>query len=290
MTFIVTVVAVALTAPPAAMSTEVWQVAPDAGAAPWVAPATPSEKARAVVLIPGLHVHPLKPTKATIPERRPWQGPKSELVKALAQDSDVFAFGYSQNVPVDEIAVSAGLRDAVARLRKAGYKEVVLVGHSAGGVIARQFAEQFPDAGVTKVVAVSAPFAGAEAATFKIGYPKVQAPFVKSLTPEARTEAVKTNKQPLGKDVQIACVVCKLKHVETDGLVFVRSQWPEDLQRFGIPIALAAVNHWEAMQSPTSVKTIAELVREKLIRWSPEEVEKARKILFGEEKKTNPER
>jgi hypothetical protein len=40
------------------------------------------------------------------------------------------------------------------------------------------------------------------------------------------------------------------------------------------------------MQSPTSVKTIAQLAREKLTRWSPEEVEKARKVLFGDEKKT----
>src|SRR4029079_3283563 len=105
-----------------------------------------------------------------------------------------------------------------------------------------------------------------------------------SLTPEARAEAVKANKSPLGKDVQIACVVCQLKHVETDGLRVGRSQWPEDLQRSGIPAAYAAVSHFDAMQSAASVKVIAELAREKLARWSPEEVEKARKILFGEEK------
>ena len=126
------------------------------------------------------------------------------------------------------------------------------------------------------------PFAGAEAATFKIGYPKVQKPFVQSLTPEARTEAVKANKYPLGKDAEFACVVCKLKHAESDGLVFVRSQWPEELQKLGVPAALAQVSHLDAMHNAASGNTIAELVREKIVRWSPDEVEKARMVLFGE--------
>ena len=265
-----------------AVATELWQVAPDTSAVPWAAPAKAGEKARAVVLIPGLHVHPLRPAKVAVPERRPWQEPKSELVKALAKDSDVFAFGYAQTVSVDEVAQSQGLRDAVARLRKVGYKEVALVGHSAGGVVARQFAERNPDAGVTKVVAVGAPFAGAEAATFRVGYPKVQKPFVQSLTPEARAEAVKANKSPLGKDVQFACVVCKLKRVETDGLVATRSQWPEELQRVGVPAVLSEVSHFDAMQNVATAKTIADLVRERVTRWGPDETEKARKVLFGE--------
>ena len=96
-------------------------------------PTTPSEKTRAVVLLPGLFVHPVRPAKASQPWRRDWQEPNSELVKALAPDFDVFAFSYAQTVRVDEVAHRPGLRDAIARLRKAGYKEIVLVGHSAGG-------------------------------------------------------------------------------------------------------------------------------------------------------------
>lgn len=264
------------------LQTELWQVAPDTGEKPWAAPATPSEKTRAVVLLPGLHVHPLRPAKVTVPERRPWQEPKSELVKALAKDSDVFAFGYAQTVPVDEVATSPGLRDAVARLRKAGYKEVVFVGHSAGAVVARQFVEHYPDAGVTKVIAVGAPFAGAEAATFKVGYPKVQKPFVQSLSPEARVAAVKANTNPLGKDVEFACVVCKLKIAETDGLVFIRSQWPDEIQKLGVPAVLSEVSHFDAMHNAATAKIIAELAAKKLTRWAPEETEKARKILFGD--------
>ena len=43
---------------------------------------------------------------------------------------------------------------------------------------------------------------------------------------------------------------------------------------------LVPVSHFEAMSSPTSAKVIGELAREKLTRWSAEEVEKARRILF----------
>ena len=282
MTFSLVVFAIAFPAPGVEPATEMWQVAPDTSEKPWVVPETPPDRTRAVVLIHGLFVHPVRPAKASQPWLRDWQEAKSDLVKALAKDSDVFAFAYAQTAPVDEIAHGAGLQDAVARLRKAGYKEIVLVGHSAGGVIARQFVEQFPDAGATKVIAVAAPFAGVEVASFKVGYPKVQAPFVQSLAPEVRTEAVRANKNPLGKDVQIACVVCKLKLVETDGLVSTGSQWPDDLQKFGVPIVLAPVNHFTVMQSSAAVKQIAELAREKLTRWGPEGVDKARKVLFGE--------
>jgi len=276
------VIAAMIAAPNVDLPTELWQVAPDSSKKPWAAPEKPGEKTRALVLIPGLHVHPLRPTKATRPELRDWQQPKGELVKTLAKDFDVFAFGYAQTVSVDDVAQAPGLRDAVTKLRKAGYKEIVLVGHSAGGVIARQFAESNPDSGVTKVIAVAAPFAGAEAATFKIGYPKVQAPFVKSLTPEVRLEVTKTNKLAIGPDVDFACVVCKLKRVETDGLVQIRSQWPEDLRQLGVPAVLSHVSHFEAMESADTAKTILELAKEKLKRWTPEEVEQGKKVLFGE--------
>jgi pimeloyl-ACP methyl ester carboxylesterase len=234
------------------------------------------------VLIPGLHVQPLHPSKVMVPDRRSWQELRSELVQAISKDSDVFAFGYAQTVSADDVARGPGLLDAVSRLRKAGYQEVAIVGHSAGGVIARQFVEQHPDAGVTKVIAIAAPFAGAEAATFKIGYPKVQKPFIQSLTPEARNDAVRSNKFTLGKDVEFACIVCKLKHGDTDGLVFVRSQWPEDLQKLGVPAVLARVNHIDAMHNAIIAKTVADLVRGKITRWTAEEVEQAREVLFRE--------
>ncbi|HEY1186141.1 MAG TPA: alpha/beta fold hydrolase [Gemmata sp.] len=262
--------------------TELWQVAPDTCQKPWVVPEKPSEKTRAVVLLHGLYLHPLRPAKATQPWMRPWQLPKSGLVKTLAAEFDVFALGYSQVVSVDETAEAPGLRTAVEQLRKAGYTDVVLVGHSAGGLIAKRFVEVCPNAGVTRVITVAAPYVGVEAANLGLGYRKVQAPFVESLTPSARIGATKANKFPLGNEIEIVCVVCKLKHLETDGLVKVRSQWPEELQQRGVPAVLTLVNHFEVMDDADTAKTILKLAKGKLTRWSPEEVEAARKVLFGE--------
>lgn len=272
-------------AEPAEIATELWQVAPDGGGKAWVAPAERRDKTRAVVLIPGLYVHTIKPARANLPDRRPWQDPKGELVRVLAPDFDVFAFGYGQTISVDEVAKSAGLKDAVTRVREAGYKEIVLVGHSAGGVVARHFVEANPNAGVTKVIAVASPFGGVEIANAKLGVPKVQEPFVRSLAPDARTEAMKAAKNPPGNGVPFACVVCKLKLVDSDGLVPTRSQWPDDLQKCGVPVVHSPVHHFLVMQNANAAKAIAELAREKLARWSPTETDTARKVLFGEPKK-----
>lgn len=275
--------ALATAAPPSTdLQTEFWQVAPGTAPKRWAAPDKPVAGAKAVVLIPGLHIHPLRPSKVAAPELSRWQLPKSDLVKTLAAEFDVFAFAYSQTLTVDEIAQAAALRDAVAELRKAGYKEIVLVGHSAGAVIGRHFVEQNPDAGVTRVIAVAPPFAGAGAATLNVGYPKAQAPFVKSLTPVARKDATKQG-NALGKDIEFACVVCKLKRSDSDGVVPTRSQWPEDLQQLGVPAVLAQVSHIDAMDDSTTAKAILQLAKGKLTRWSPEEVETARKVLFGEQ-------
>ncbi|HSQ57668.1 MAG TPA: alpha/beta fold hydrolase [Gemmata sp.] len=264
-------------APAAQVPTEVWQVAPDAKGKPgWLN--TPRTHDRAVLLIPGLKIHPLRPMMATRPFLRDWQQPTSELVRELAKDFDVFAFGYAQTVPLDAVAEAPSLRSIVAEIRKAGYTEIVLIGHSAGGVIARLFVENYPDAGVTKVITVAAPHAGSDLANLKVGYPRAQAPFVQSLTKNARSES---GSRPIPAALEMACVVCKLKRFDGDGLVSIASQWPEECRKIGIPVVLQEVNHWEAMLSAASAKTIGELAREKLTRWNAEQVDKARKILFG---------
>ena len=146
-------------------------------------------KTRAVVLIPGLQLHLLRPEKCRAPEQHDWQRPHSKLVKELAPDFDVYALGYTQCQPLDAVSLSFGLRSTVAALAKAGYREIVLVGHSAGGIIARQFVERFPKSGVTKVIQVAAPNAGSDYATIGIGIPKTQLPFIRSLAPEYRVSA-----------------------------------------------------------------------------------------------------
>lgn len=279
---------VALVAGPAAtLPTDVWQIAPDLqGKLSWLA--GQGRKDRAVLLIPGLKLHPLRPGRITRPELHDWQDGKSELVRAIARDADVFAFGYAQTVPVDLVAHAPGLRETVEQLRRVGYREVVLIGHSAGGVVARQFAENYPDSGVTKVIQVGAPNAGSEAAAvFKTGYPKAQAPFVHSLAPAIRMEVARSGKKPLGPKVEFACVVGKIPGINGDGLVPLTSQWSEDLQRQGVPAVLVPVSHWETIRFPSGVKAIAELAREKVTRWTPEQVETARRVLFREAEEKN---
>jgi len=265
-------------APAADLPTELWQVAPERKGVFAVNP--PRSKDRAVLIIPGLKIHPFRPVYATRPEIREYQQTSSELVKALAKDSDVFSFGYAQTVPLDAVAHSPGLRAAVAQIKAAGYREIVLIGHSAGGVISRIFAEAYPESGVTKVISVAAPHGGSEIASLRLGYPRVQAPFVESLTPEVRAD-MPQRKNPDDK-LQIACVVCKVKRIEADGLVKLASQWPEECRKAGVPAVLVQTDHWHAMLSPASIKVISELAKEKLTRWSPEAVEKAHKVLFGE--------
>ena len=267
-------------APAATLPTEFLQIAPDAAGKPWWV-AGEKHKDRAVLLIPGLKLHPLRPGRTTRPELHDWQEPKCELVKALSRDADVFAFGYGQTAPLDVVPHTPGLRDAVAQLRKAGYQEIVLVGHSAGAVIARLFVENYPDAGVTKLIQVAAPNNGSElASVFKTGYPKSQAAFIQSLAPPVRAEANRTAKRPLGPKVEAVCVVCKLPRIDGDGLVPLASQWPEELQAQGVPAALVVASHFEAMRSAAGVRVVSELAREKLTRWAPEQLDTARRVLF----------
>jgi pimeloyl-ACP methyl ester carboxylesterase len=267
-------------APCANLPTELWAVAPERlGPA---RPDGPRVRDRAVLLIPGLKIHPFRPALCTRPERHPWQEPGSELVRALAPDFDVFAFGYAQTAPLDAVVHAPGLRDAVGRLRKAGYAEIVLLGHSAGGVVARHFTAAYPEAGVTKVIAVASPHAGAEAAKVPVGFPRAQAPFIQSLAPDVRA-AARGPAEPRPPDkLQMACVVCKLRRLDGDGLVNLASQWPEECRACGVPAVLVAVSHWDAMLNPAGTKVIAELARERLARWTPEEVEKTRRVLLGD--------
>ena len=111
---------------------------------------------RAVVLLHGLWVHPFNQHNVGKAFLHAWQKPGSLMVKRLAQNADVYSFGYAQDVAVEDIAAGPGLDQCVKRLRELGYQSIVLVGHSAGGLIARQYVEDNPDSGVTKVIQLCA--------------------------------------------------------------------------------------------------------------------------------------
>ncbi len=240
---------------------------------------------RAVVLIHGLLPHVWHPERAAKPEAHDWQVKDGKVVKGLADDADVYGFSYAQTRSVDEVVFSRGLRDGLAAVKAAGYKEVVLVGHSAGGLVSRRFVELFPDSGVTKVIAVSSPFGGSGWAKMPgFTLPKTQVPFIQSLSPEAREACQKDRTTKLPADVEFGVVLCKVSRGDHDTVVGLKSQWPDDLQKQGVPVVLAQCNHMEAMLCEPVAREVATLVNGKVKRWTDDDVAKARRVLFGEKR------
>lgn len=277
--FAIPALVIALTSPIVHIPTAYWQISPEnrAGGLP------KREKDRAVILIHGLVPRPVQVKKAAIPEPHSWQKPNSHMVKKLAPDFDIYGFSYAQTLPVDFVTHSCGLRGAVKQVKAAGYKEVVLIGHSAGGVVAYQFAEQYPDAGMTRVVVVAAPLHGSRLANVPtVGLASTQVPFIKSLAPDCRKLQSEKCGRPIPVSLEICCVVCKLPRLATDTIVPAESQWPDLAQKQGIPAVLMEVNHFDAVRSARGADKVAELAKGKLTRWTPEEVEQARKALFGD--------
>jgi hypothetical protein len=261
------------------LPTATWQVAPAIKSNGDIAAFQPKVTQRAAaLLIPGLYPHPIRPEKALEPEMHEWCESPSPLVTNLAGSMDVFAFGYAQTTPLDAVCLSFGLRVSIEKLKAAGYEQIVLIGHSAGGIIARQYIERFPAAGVSKIVQISSPNTGSELADIKFGLPRTQIPFIKSIGTVARKDVVYA---ALPKDFQFACVVCKVPRLSNDFMVNLDSQWSEDLRKQGVPAVLVGVNHIDAPKSPTSAPVIADLVRGKLTRWTPEQTRTAEGIIFG---------
>jgi pimeloyl-ACP methyl ester carboxylesterase len=267
----------ALLAPAPKVESKFQQVAP----APTGAELTRTPgRARAVVLIHGyrLHLHDRSVGRA---EFRPWQRPGSTLVKELTADADVFSFAYGQNATLPDVIERSGLGEDVARLRQLGYSKIALVGHSAGGLIARQFVEDHPAVGVTKVIQVCTPNGGCFSATLKV--PHSQEAFVRSLTVKGREKALKERagvRVPEG--VQFVCFVGQGAHnLGGDGVVSCRCQWTPDLQKQGVPAVALPVGHREAVRSVKSAGALAELVRKEQPRWRAERVQAARKAILG---------
>jgi hypothetical protein len=240
-----------------------------------------SGQRRAVVLIQGLKPHPFNKDNAAKPVLRDWQKPGSPLVRRLVTDADVYAFCYGQTVAVDEIGGHPALWGGTLRLREMGYREVVAVGYSAGGVIARRLVEDYPDAGVTKVVQVCTPNAGSGWAKLN-AVRKNQKPFLESLTKEERRRELKSRLDvTIPDNVEFVCVVGTGAWLG-DGVVSSRSQWTPDLQAQGVPAVTVSTDHLSAVRSSVGDETIADLVRTPQPRWSQTRVAAARKAILGE--------
>src|SRR5262249_21358172 len=89
---------------------------------------TPNQT-QAVVLLHGFHYHVIDKNVPKA-ELRPWQKANSPIIKELSKNADVYVFAYGQNAPIDTIVKDSKLSPSVAELRKMGYKDVVLMGHS----------------------------------------------------------------------------------------------------------------------------------------------------------------
>jgi pimeloyl-ACP methyl ester carboxylesterase len=234
----------------------------------------------AVVLIHGLGLHPLSKGRAAKAALRPWQQPDGLLVKELAQKADVYALAYGQSAAVETIHEATGLADHVRGLRKAGYRDIVLVGHSAGGLIARHLVEDYPKLGVTKVIQVSAPNTGSALAALRTAR-GVQLTFLTSMSRTARLAVLQKRKgRQIPVAVQFVCIIA-FTRLGGDGIVSRASQWSEDLQKQGIPAYLLRSAHWESVKTVRAAELIGRLVREAQPRWKEEEVAEARKKLLG---------
>jgi pimeloyl-ACP methyl ester carboxylesterase len=235
------------------------------------------DRAQAVVLIHG-YSFLLRDDSVSKPAFHGWQLPDSPLIKELAKNADVFAFAYGQNVDVDTIVKESKLRESIADIRKLGYSEIILVGHSAGGLIARQFVEDFADTGVTRVVQVCSPNAGTPSA--KQNGLKSQQTFMDCLTPDSREKSLKARAaKKIPGQVQFLCVVAKGDGT-TDGVVPCLSQWTADLRQQGVPaVGVPGTHH--VMRNAKMSATLCDLFCAPQPRWSPERVEQARKEIFG---------
>jgi pimeloyl-ACP methyl ester carboxylesterase len=243
-------------------------------------PARSAGQTRAVVLLHGYTIH-FRAESVPVPAYRDWQRADSVLVKRLGEEGDVFVFAYGQNAALDDVVAHGGLVGHVAGLRKLGYRDIVLVGHSAGALVARQFVEDHPDAGVTKVVQVCPPNGGSSWARLPLAR-RNQFAFLQSLTRPSRQKWLdlrKDKRVPAG--VQFVCVV-GAGAGNGDGVVHRTSQWPDDLQEQGIPAVVLDVTHPFAMRGSRAIEKIAELVKADHPRWTKEQVEKARKEVLDD--------
>lgn len=235
---------------------------------------------RAIVLIHGLGLHPLARDKVTQAIPRSWQQPTSPLVLSLSKLADVYIFAYSQTVPVEKVAEESALSRSIERLKKDGYTQIILIGHSAGGLIARQLIEDHPQCGATKIIQVNAPNGGSTWATIGLTREE-QTAFFKSLSVPARERLLSFRKEKtLPQEVEFGCVVGSLR-LGTDGIVSCRSQWTEDLQRQGIPAFLLPGGHRDAVATPKGVELLTRLVRDPLPRWDQDKVAAFRRGLIG---------
>lgn len=240
-----------------------------------------AKQERAVLLIHGLLVHPFNRANVNRATLHAWQKPNSLMVNRLGKDSDVYAFAYAQNMAVDDIAAAPDLKGCIKQLRQLGYRTVVVVGYSAGGLVARRYVEDVTECGVDKVIQVCAPNGGSSWAQVKAVQPD-QFEFMTSLTKQARRETQRERAdKKIPDNVQFACIVGTGAGIG-DGMVLTRCQWTDDLQQQGVPVYAVVTSHWQAVRVRYAADLLADLIREPQPRWNARQVTAARQVLLGD--------
>lgn len=231
----------------------------------------------AVILLPGLDLRDDGDSPAK-PRFVDWQGSTSPLVKAFSRHADVFSVCYAQTSPVEEIASFPELRDAVGKIKRLGYDNITMLGHSAGGLIARHFVEEHPQLGVTKVIQIAAPNGGTKLAYWGVNLlqvPKDQERFVESMSPGHRAEVLKSREKksiPASIDF-VAAVCCTSPTSRGDGAVNRHCQWPVDLQNQGVPCVCLTGSHNEVMAHEDCLKVYCRLLTQPQPRWGTTQVQ-----------------
>jgi len=237
---------------------------------------------RAVVLVHGIKLRLFikEPSRDVV--FHIWQTPDHPLVKDLARDCDVYAYAYSQTAAVSTIAADPVLGKGIAKIKAMGYDEIVLVGMSAGGIIVREFAENNPAVGVTKVVQVSAPNTGAGFGDISVNLHNPHDPLLCSLDKECREATLqKRCDSRIPDNIQFVCVISDVMGGLGDLVVPAASQWSPDLRAQGIP-AIKVMSVHRTMKSRSAGIKIAELIRTEQPRWSQEKVaEEQTRLLEG---------
>lgn len=241
-------------------------------------------KGQAVILIHGLHFQTIAGSKNPIAHFHDWQKTDSYLVRALAKEHDVYSFAYGQNAGLPELIKLPVIETHIKKLKFMGYREIVLVGHSAGGLLARHFVEDNPNAGVSRVVQVCSPNAGSTLAKASFVLKAEQKVFLTSLTKDVRQKwLLDRGEVKIPPHVSFLSIVgATVPSVGTpgDGVVTCASQWPSDLQSQGIPAAHLPTTHFTVMRSKKTAERVAELIHDNHPRWRPEQVSEFRKTIL----------
>ena len=102
------------------------------------------------------------------------------------------------------------------------------------------------------------------------------------MTKEARQLWLKERDgKAIPEGVQFVCVV-GTGEVIGDGIVTCPCQWPQDLQKLGVPAFPVFATHFWTIRGDHAIAKIAELVRDNQPRWGPEKVQVARHKILGE--------